>query len=138
MIALDSSALLKRYLDEPGATFVAEVMEENPQWAASALSRVEAGITLCRYWSAGVVRASQLQSLDDDWERFLSVPVDGDCLARAQAIGCEHGVGTLDAIHLAAALAVPGDPAFLTFDLRQRDAAVKLGLPVIVPSGGSG
>ena len=51
MIALDSSALLKRYLDEPGATFVAEVMEENPQWAASALSRVEAGITLCRYLS---------------------------------------------------------------------------------------
>ena len=138
MIALDSSALLKRYLDEPGAVFVADVMGEDPQWTASALARTEAGITLCRHCPAGVVRTTQLQLLDDDWARFLSVPTDGDCLARAQAIGCEHGVRTIDAIHLASALAVPGDPAFLTFDRRQRDAAVALGLPVIVPSGDVG
>ena len=110
-------------------------MEDDSQWAASVLARTEAAITLCRQWSLGATRATQLGLLDDDWARFLSVPIDFDGLERAQTIGCEFGVRTLDAIHLAAALTVPDGPRFLTFDRRQEEAAVALGLPVIQVSG---
>jgi predicted nucleic acid-binding protein len=129
-LALDTSALVKRYLREPGTEIVADAMERDPRWVVSAVARSEVALALC----AGLDpsdRAAVIERLAADLDRCLSVPVDHECLARAAEIGCAHGVRTLDALHLAAADRLPRPVTFLTFDRRQAAAARQLGLVVV-------
>ena len=70
-------------------------------------------------------------ALRSDWEHFTVVPVDDLCLARSREIGCAQRIRTLDAIHIAAAERLPAPARFLTFDLRQHEAAAALGLDVM-------
>lgn len=130
MLFLDTSALIKRYVEEDGSPLVLRRMSEDPEWVVSAVARTEAEITLCRLgfeWSdAAAVRAS----LDADWERCHVVPVDPACLERAAELGCDYQVRTLDALHLAAADRLPQGLVMLTFDRRQADAARAMGLIV--------
>ena len=63
-----------------------------------------------------------------DWDRFLVVPVDPECLSRAGEIGCTHGLRTLDAIHLAAAARLPPPVIVMTFDIAQIGAATAMGM----------
>jgi len=135
LIFLDTSALLKRYVEEPGSDVVGRLMADDPDWAASALARTETRVSLCHRGQEGGIDSDAQQQLARDWDRFLSVPIDTACLASAQEIGCDHRVGTLDAIHLAAAMRLPADVRFLSFDQRQVEAALKLGLQVLPTSG---
>ena len=52
MLFLDTSALLKRYLDEFGNDLVIRLMDEDRQWAFSAIARTEAEIALLRHAAA--------------------------------------------------------------------------------------
>jgi len=124
---VDNSALMKRYVPEPGSEVVAHLMRSDPEWSASAICAVETRIGLCRLELAEEKEAA----FAADWELFDSLPVDDDCLARAAEIGCDHGVRTLDAIHLAAAERIPPPLSFLTFDDRQREAAEALGFTLV-------
>ena len=130
MLFLDTSALVKRYVEEEGTGLVLRLMDQDPIWAASAVARTEAEITLCRL-GFGPAEADALgKRLREDWDRFHVVPVDPACLDRAAAIGCRHEVRTLDALHLAAADRLPRPVVMLTFDRRQGDAARSLDLLV--------
>ena len=131
MIALDTSALMKRYVDEPGTDIVRRAMHEDPAWAASSLARSEAQVSLCHRGPEGETGSRSQRDLAEDWDRFLAVPIDAACLALTAEIGCTHRVRTLDAIHLAAALRLPGPVSFLSFDRRQSEAAEALGLDVV-------
>ena len=135
MIFIDSSALVKRYVQETGSDAVSRLMNDDLEWAASELARLETCVAICRQGPEGGIGSDAQRRLAQDWDRFLSVPIDTACLASAQEIGCDHCVRTLDAIHLAAALRLPGPIGFLSFDQRQSDAAVKLGLEVLPTSG---
>ncbi len=66
MIFLDSSALFKRYIDEPGSHFVAQVMAEDPDWSASVLARTESRLALCRRTPDPEIRAERLGRLSDE------------------------------------------------------------------------
>ena len=128
MLALDTSALLKRYVAEEGSEEVLEVMAADTDWCASSLCATEARVALCHL---GLDTRSQNEAesaLRVDWERFHIVPVDDLCLARATEIGCDLGLRTLDAVHLAAAERLPRPTTFVTFDARQGEAARSLGL----------
>jgi len=59
-------------------------------------------------------------------------PIEDDVLRRAAAIVHPH-LGSLDAIHVATALAVGPIAAFLTYDGRQAEAALRVGLTVRSP-----
>ena len=128
MIFLDTSALAKRYMEEPGSDTVRDLMAGDGSWSASMLARAEMSIVLCR--AVGHATSAVYRRLLDDWDRFTVVPMDAQCLADAVSIGCEHRVRTSDAIHLAAALRVPA-ATFLSFDARQIVAARAIGLEVI-------
>ncbi len=134
MLFIDTSALLKRYVEEVGTAEVLELMERDPEWVASALAHAEAEVTLCNLGLEAVAEAGQRQRLRDDWERFLVVPIDGPCLARAAEIGCALRVRTLDALHLAAADRLPKPVTLLTFDRRQAEAGREIGL--LIADGG--
>ena len=130
MLFLDTSALVKRYVEEEGTELVLRRMDEDRAWAASSLARTEAEITLCRLGFGPDETDALLRRLREDWERCHVVPIDPACLGRAAEIGCQHEVRTLDALHLAAADRLPRPLVLLTFDRRQADAARSLDVVV--------
>lgn len=129
MLVLDSSALVKRYVEEDGTKEVLAIMASDSVWAASALALVETRIVICRALEPGDL-SEALSALEADWQRFHVVPLDEECLERAARLGCEHGLRALDALHLAAADRLPRPLRFLTFDARQAAVAAGLGLSV--------
>ena len=127
---LDTSALVKRYVEEEGTELVVRRMDEDAEWVVSAVARTEAEITLCRLGFRSDQIAELSQRLRQDWERCHVVPVDAACLDRAAEIGCGYQIRTLDALHLAAANRLPTRLIVLTFDRRQADAARTMDLVV--------
>lgn len=133
LLAIDTSALLRRYVRASGHGLVTEAMAEATTWCASALARTE---TLQAMHAVAVTPGQHdalWSALRADWERFHVVPVDDRCLARAVEIGATFRVRSTDAIHLAAAARLPGPVRYLTFDRRQIPAAAGLGFEVIAP-----
>lgn len=132
-LAVDASALVKRYVREPGRDLVLESMAADPDWCASALVRTEAMVALHQIAVGRRQQQALWAALRDDWDAFVVVPVDDRCLARAVEIGAGFGIRTVDAIHLAAADRLPRPVRYLTFDHQQIPAAAALGLEVISP-----
>lgn len=130
MLFLDTSALIKRYVAEEGSALVLQRMDDDAEWAVSAVAQTEAEITLCRLGFDPDANAEMRQRLREDLERCHMVPVDPACLARAAEVGCRHQLRTLDALHLAAADRLPRPLTVLTFDRRQADAARSMDLDV--------
>ncbi|MFV0259601.1 MAG: type II toxin-antitoxin system VapC family toxin [Acidimicrobiales bacterium] len=133
ILALDTSALVRRYVADRDRPLVITAMAEADQWVASAAARAEVMLAL---HAAAPDPESQRQAwaaVRDDWEALWEVPVDARCLAAATDIGARYGIGLLPAIHLAAAQRLPGRIRFLTFDRRQIPAAAALGLELVSP-----
>lgn len=128
MLFLDTSALVKRYVEEAGTEVVLRRTSEDPLWVVSALARPEAEIVLCRLGFDPADPEGPWPRLREDWDRCHVVPVDAACLERAAEIGCRFGVRTLDAVHLAAADRLPRPVTVLTFDRRLAEAARALDL----------
>ncbi len=124
---VDASALVKLVLVEPESPAVYRWFTEAPRIATSRIGVVE------------TVRASSRREHDpahrDQVLRDVEV-IDLDAaIAGVAAAIAPAAVRTLDAIHLATALAlVPELDAFVTFDDRLADAARALGLPVVRPA----
>jgi predicted nucleic acid-binding protein len=130
MLFLDTSALIKRYVEEDGTALVLRRMSEDLEWVVSAVARTETEISLCRLGIDTSVDAAATSRLGQDWGHCHVVPMDPACLARAAELGCRYDVRTLDALHLAAADRLPQPLVMLTFDRRQADAARAMGLTV--------
>lgn len=132
-IAIDTSALVKRYIAEEGRDLVLQAMAYDDTWCASALARTEVLVALHQVANSRVQQQQLWAALRDDWDSFVVVPVDERCLARAAEIGAAFAVRTVDAIHLAAADRLPKPLSYLTFDRSQIPAAAALGFEVISP-----
>ncbi len=135
VLAIDSSALIRRYVADRQRPLVMSAMAEVDHWAASALARSEVMLALHHSANDLASQRSAWAAVRDDWEAMWEVPVDGRCLARATEIGARYGITLVAAIHLAAADRLPRPLRFLTFDRRQIPAAADLGFTVISPGG---
>ena len=128
---VDSSALMKRYVDEPDSDTAESLLRSDPSLLTARHTIVEVRRNLTRLLDerdAAAARSAFIQDLD-----VLSiVELDGVTCETAAAIAELTGVRTLDALHLAAAQRI-GGPAvpFLTFDARQAQAARGLGFTVV-------
>ena len=105
---LDSSALVKRYIDEPHSEEVARLMDETLAIGTSAISRVEVGAALARAarrdrLDAEGARRAQEQ-FADDWPDLSKVPVSDTLLTHAERLAWKHGLRAYDAVQLAGAL----------------------------------
>ncbi len=129
-LALDTSALLGRYLSGPHRSVVLDVMGADPVWCASALAHAEALGMVDRVCDLASDSDRVRRALRDDWERIHVVPVDQRCLDTAAELTREHPLRTVDALHLAAATRLPGPVTFVTFDPRQIPVALALGFDV--------
>lgn len=131
-VALDTTALVGRYVNGPHRASILEVMDVDPDWCASSLALSEALVLVERL--AEPAQASLLrQALLDDWGRIAAVPVDQLCLERAAALGLAHPLRTIDAIHLAAADRLPRPVRYATLDVHQLAVAEALGFSVVAP-----
>ena len=130
-LALDSSALLKRYLAEPGHELVSRCLEIDSVWCASVLAKTEVQLALHRVASGPDEQEQLWSAFRGDWARIAVIPVDQRCLARAVEIGSTFQLGTVDALHLAAADRLPQPLTYITFDSHQIPAALGLGFEVV-------
>jgi uncharacterized protein len=133
---VDTSALAKWYLDEPGADEFAAFMQTTPQVLTSRLVLVEMRCLLARRRRAGdLSRDEELATYslftDQVAQGYVSVrPVPDALYASArELIDRLAGIAlrTLDALHLAAALAADARE-LATADRVMGDAAQALGL----------
>ncbi|HUF97532.1 MAG TPA: type II toxin-antitoxin system VapC family toxin [Ilumatobacter sp.] len=127
---VDSSALLKRYLDEPDSAVGQHLLDIDPVLATSWITHVEVRRNLSRALSGSTLRSAQAQ-FARDFDSLAVVACDATVAHAAAEISENLGVRSLDAIHLATAKRLLiDDLAFITFDLRQGQAARSLGLRV--------
>lgn len=127
----DSSALLKRYVDEPDSATAVELLESDPDLITGRHTFVEVRRNLARLLR-GPELARVKRSLSADLESFAVVELDAATCELAATIAETTGVRSLDALHLGAAQRVGGSAiGFLTFDLRQAQAARALGFSVV-------
>jgi predicted nucleic acid-binding protein len=128
---VDSSALLKRYVQEPDSEAAESLLRSDSSLLTARHTIVEVRGSLARLLDepdAAAVRAA----FGRDLEALSIVELDSATCESAAAIAEVTGARTLDALHLAAAQRVGGAAVpFLTFDLRQAQAARSLGLTVI-------
>ncbi len=132
-IALDTTALVARYVSGPGHGAVLEAMAADPDWCASALALTEATVLIERLAEPAQVRSLRGMLLED-WASFAVVPVDQACLERAAELGRAHPLRTIDALHLAAADRLPRPVRFATLDAHQIPVAESLGFAVVSPA----
>jgi predicted nucleic acid-binding protein len=128
---VDSSALLKRYVDERESADCDRILRSDPSWLTARHTWVEVVRNLSRLLS-GADRARAEAAFRGDWRRVHVVELDRETCERAADLARTHGARTLDALHLAAAQRVAGrDLAFVTYDVRQAQVARSLGFPVL-------
>jgi predicted nucleic acid-binding protein len=98
-----------------------------------------AGWFICRVGFLETVRAvglvggpSAARAARAEWSAFGVVEVDQPLVEDALVLAREHDLRSLDALHLAAALVLPGDDlVFATWDRRLHAAAAASGLRLV-------
>ncbi len=128
---VDSSALLKRYVHEADSSVAERLLQSDRVLVTSWITLIEIRRNLARLLS-GPDRVSARQTFGDDLLELALVTCDEATADAASRIAETLGVRSLDAIHLASAqrLQIPG-LGFLTFDLRQGQAARSMGFTVL-------
>lgn len=118
---VDSSALVKRFIDEEGSALVIESMEEAERWVVARIGFTETLGTIL----VGAEAAERLRSdLERTWQSFAVIDLSQPLASMAATLMGETGLRALDAIHLASAEAVPAPNRVLaTFDRRLWDVA---------------
>jgi len=134
----DTSALVKRYVDEEGRREVLRLLRRH-QCAASAVLSVELRSALRRRVTDGSVEArlvpETLKRFAADREFWALVEVTGDVLRTAETLVAAHPLRTLDAIHVASAQLfadrLAASVTFVSADARQVAAAAAVGMPTV-------
>lgn len=125
----DSSALLKRYVDEPDSDRAVELLASDEELVTGRHTSVEVRRNLARLLEPAAA-VSARAALVDDLAAFAVIELDAGTCELAASIAEQTGVRTLDALHLGAAQRLGTSLTFLTFDVRQAQAARALGFTV--------
>jgi predicted nucleic acid-binding protein len=136
---LDTSALIKRYVNEAGSTDVRVWIRSSDGKATTLITRAEmsAGINrlLRMKYLSQEDYSDALEEFHADWMDYHRLPISEALVARADAVACEHALRGYDAVHLAAALTwqeLLGLPVTLaTYDQELAEAARASGMAVL-------
>ena len=140
MIAyLDSSALVKLYIQEPGSSEVRALINEARIVATSRVACVEVRAGFARKLREGGLLQEEysqvVENFKEDWEKYFVVEVSEDVARLGGRLVEKHPLRGFDAIHLASALLLKEranlEVSFSCFDKRLKNAARAEGL--IIP-----
>jgi len=126
---VDSSALLKRYVDEPDSDRAVALLVSDPVLVTGRHTIVEVRRNLARLLPAAAATEARA-AFREDLSSLAIIELDAATCELAATIAEQTGVRTLDALHLGAAHRLGTAPPFLTFDARQASAARALGFSV--------
>lgn len=130
IVALDTTALTALHINAPGRSVVMRAFDEHDSWCASALALGESLALVDRLTEEPTLRRELEDAIRRTWDHLHIVPVDQRCLDDAAHLSRIQPVGTSSAIHLAAAMRLPGPITYVTFDPAQITVALALGFDV--------
>jgi predicted nucleic acid-binding protein len=137
---LDTSALVKIYVDEPGRAALMRQIDAASTVATVRIAYAEARAAFARKRRERGLDARSLrrvvESLDQDWPTFGVVEVNEPLVRRAGSLAERHDLRGYDAIHLAAAVVLEREGAEVSFGcfdehLRRAAGRVKLRAPAM-------
>lgn len=136
IVYLDTSALVKAYVDDTGTDIVLEHLQAADIAASHEIAYVEARSAYVRLARDGRLTQSELDQVktefESDWKRYAIVGSDPAFLRRAAELAEAFALRAYDSVHLAAAEYMAGgvdDPVtFLCFDRKLCQAASVLRL----------
>lgn len=135
-VYVDSSSLVKLYINEPGSSVVEELLTNATAIATSALAYPEVRSTFARRRRDRTITAREFtaaqQQFDADWATLIVLPCNDVLARRAGELAEEHKLRGADAVHLAAferlLIATDDDEVeFSCADDRLNQAARRLG-----------
>jgi uncharacterized protein len=138
IVYLDTSALVKLYVPEPGQEVVLERIRSADRVATALITYVEMCAALARLEKERRISPSAFNKLTDqldaNWAGYWTVELTRSLVRRAAMLTRRHSLRGYDAVQLASALELRGDQGrvdFLSFDLRLNTAArrEKLSVP---------
>ena len=141
IVYLDSSALVKLYVQEPGTNVVHDLVLRSAASATSSIAYAETRAALARRHREGIIGTPEMAeiklALIDDWQRLFVVPVSLVIAKMAGDLAESHALRGMDAVHLATALWLqeqqPAPLTFAAWDTRLLQAASSAGFAVQGP-----
>ena len=138
ILYLDASALVKRYVAEPGSEEVTSLIDDAMYIGTANISQAEVGAALAKAVRVRV-RVLALESASNsrrlflrDWPSRIRIQITDSVIARAGKFAWEHGLRGYDAVQLAAATvwadALGERVTFAAFDRQLWRAAEQVGL----------
>lgn len=136
VLYLDASALVKRYIAEPGTSEVAAAIAEADAVGTSLITRAEVAAALSEAVRVQTLpkqaATSALQVFRSEWPNLVRVQATEMVIARADTLAWQLGLRGYDAVHLASALlwqeSLNRSVAMAVFDLDLWQAAEERGL----------
>lgn len=136
ILYLDASALVKRYIAEPGTQAVAEAIADADVVGTSLISRAETVAALAKAIRMGTLTRqeadSALQVFRDEWPSLVRVQATEALVAQADELAWDIGLRGYDAVHLASALVwqngMGGSVTVATFDRQLWEAVESRGM----------
>lgn len=136
---IDTSALIKLFVQEDYSDSVRQWLEEADVVATGLITRAET--------AAGINRLTRMQILDQaqcnlalenfrkEWNDYHRIPITEQIVARAELLTCQFVLRGYDAVHLACALTwqdlLDAPVSLATYDLELSEAAQKNGVAVL-------
>ena len=138
IIYLDTSALLKLYIQETGSEEVVKLLTSVDSSGTNLLTYVEMASAIARAVRMELVFANEAQrtwkDFLADWELLVRLDISVQITKRAATLAWEHGLRGYDAMHLASALswqeAIDTPVTLATYDRELWAAALKAGMEV--------
>ncbi len=138
LLYLDTSALVKRYLNEPGSEATRRLLKRYRVRGSLEIARIEGHTAFAKAVRMGAIAHEDAvrlaQAFDRDWTRIYRLRVNDGIVELASRAAWDHGLRAYDAAHLGAALywkEITELPVVLaTFDRDLHAAAQKRGLSV--------
>jgi predicted nucleic acid-binding protein len=136
---LDTSALVKLYVDEKGSTTVQGALQRAAVAATSALAYVETRSALARRRREGGLAMTEyrraIRSFDADWAHYQRVRVTDQLIHEAAETAESFQLRAYDAVHLASAMTIAArletSVVFACWDAGLEEAARRAGLQLL-------
>lgn len=138
ILYLDTSALVKRYFDEPGSDEVLDHWRRADEIVVSSVAYAETAAAVYRKKREADLEEDEvrqvMEAFQRDWKSLLRVEVNDWLNGLIDRMVQRHPLRGFDALHLASAVLIKEnlgrDFLFVCFDQRLAGAALKEGLEV--------
>jgi predicted nucleic acid-binding protein len=139
VIYLDTSDLIKRFVNEKGSPLVQSLVQREAPVTTAKIAYAEIFAGLARKLREGhiprTLHALACRQFERDWQAYLRIELQDDILFLARDLIGRHPLRGFDAVHLASALSLKNalgeEMTFAAADARLLRAAAAEGLEVL-------